>query len=58
MLQGLGANKEALDYYAGGELINGRWAMLAVVGILATDLLGRGDWWTAGANVSQLVLYL
>ncbi len=27
--------------------------MLAVVGILATDLLGRGNWWTAGAEVSD-----
>ena len=42
--RGLGANKEALDYYAGGELVNGRWAMIAVVGILAADLAGKGEW--------------
>ena len=37
----------------GGEIINGRWAMLAVVGILAQELLGKGPWWTAGARVGD-----
>lgn len=48
-----GKSKDVLNYYAGGEIYNGRWAMLAVAGILVTDLLGRGDWWTAGATVES-----
>ncbi|KAH7615686.1 putative Photosystem I chlorophyll a/b-binding protein 6, chloroplastic [Nannochloris sp. 'desiccata'] len=47
---GLGAKKDLLKYYQNAEIINGRWAMAAVAGILAEDLLGRGDWWTAGAQ--------
>lgn len=35
-----------------GELYNGRVAMLAVVGILSVEALGRGPWWEA-ANPSQ-----
>ena len=34
-----------------GELYNGRLAMLAAVGILTVDFLGRGPWWTAPALV-------
>jgi hypothetical protein len=30
-----------------GELYNGRVAMLAVVGILNVEALGRGPWWQA-----------
>ncbi|GAB4816014.1 hypothetical protein N2152v2_003060 [Parachlorella kessleri] len=48
-----GGSKETLDYFVGGEIINGRWAMLAVVGILAQELLGKGPWWTAGARVES-----
>jgi hypothetical protein len=46
----LGAKPDLLKYYQNAEIINGRWAMAAVAGILAEDLLGRGDWWTAGAQ--------
>jgi Chlorophyll A-B binding protein len=46
----LGSKPELLKYFSIGEVINGRWAMLAVVGILAQEALGRGDWWTAGAQ--------
>ncbi len=37
--------------YAEGERINGRWAMAAVAGILAQDLLGKGNWFEAGSQV-------
>jgi len=50
----LGTNKEVLPYYAEAELTNGRWAMMAVAGILFTDLVGAGDWWTAGAKEYSL----
>ena len=50
----LGTNKEVLPYYAEAELTNGRWAMAAVAGILFTDLIGAGDWWTAGAKEYSL----
>jgi hypothetical protein len=35
-----------------GELYNGRVAMLAVVGILNVEALGRGPWWQAYNTVS------
>lgn len=47
----IGANPTTLPYLREAELMNGRWAMAGVAGILATDLLGKGDWWTAGAQV-------
>jgi hypothetical protein len=37
--------------YVEGEKTNGRWAMAAVAGILFTDLLGKGNWFDAGAQV-------
>lgn len=46
----LGTKPELLGYFKAAELMNGRWAMLAVVGILAQEALGKGAWWTAGAQ--------
>lgn len=46
----LGTNQEALPYYREAERMNARWAMLAVAGILVTDIIGAGDFWTAGAK--------
>lgn len=45
---GFSANNELLPWYVEAEKINGRWAMAAVAGILATDLLGKGNWWESG----------
>lgn len=47
---GFAANNELLPWYVEAEKINGRWAMLAVPGILVTDLLGKGNWWESGAQ--------
>lgn len=41
---------EKLNWYKEGELYNGRWAMMAVVGILFTDALGLPKFWLAGAE--------
>lgn len=46
----LGTKPELLKYFQNAEVINGRWAMAAVAGILVQEALGRGDWWTAGAQ--------
>jgi len=46
----IGANKDLLPYYREAELMNGRWAMAAVAGILFTDLFELGNWWEAGAK--------
>jgi hypothetical protein len=46
----LGGNADVLPYYEEAEKINARWAMLACVGILAQEALGKGNWWTAGAQ--------
>jgi light-harvesting complex I chlorophyll a/b binding protein 5 len=47
---GLGADPARLKYYQEAELMNARWAMMAVAGITATDVLGiGGPWYEAGA---------
>lgn len=43
----LGSVPENLTRFQEGELINGRWAMLGVAGILGAELLGQGDWYSA-----------
>lgn len=50
----LGGNPELLPYYQEAELMNGRWAMMAVSGIIFTDLFGLGPWWTAGAQPTAI----
>jgi hypothetical protein len=40
------------DLQLEGELYNGRLAMLAAVGILTVEYLGKGPWWTAPVAVS------
>ena len=49
---GLGAADSSLERFREGELINGRWAMLGVAGVLAPELLGFGDWYSAPLWVS------
>ena len=39
----LGANPNLINYYREAELMNGRWAMVAVVGILFTEASGLPD---------------
>mmetsp|Transcript_5294 Transcript_5294/g.14761 ORF Transcript_5294/g.14761 Transcript_5294/m.14761 type:complete len:253 (-) Transcript_5294:118-876(-) len=46
----IGANPDLLPYYKQAELTNGRWAMMAVAGILFTDAFGIGPWWEAGTK--------
>ena len=47
---GLGADPQRLKYYQEAELMNARWAMMAVAGITATEVLGiGGPWYEAGA---------
>lgn len=36
---GLGSDEKRLQYYRQGELVNGRWAMLGVAGILGQEIL-------------------
>eukprot|EP01024_Parvocaulis_polyphysoides_P052647 TRINITY_DN520_c2_g1_i2.p1 TRINITY_DN520_c2_g1~~TRINITY_DN520_c2_g1_i2.p1 ORF type:complete len:254 (-),score=58.88 TRINITY_DN520_c2_g1_i2:213-974(-) len=46
----LGTNKDLLPWYREAELTNGRWAMMAVAGILFTDAVGLPKFWLAGAE--------
>ncbi|KAK9806766.1 hypothetical protein WJX72_001808 [[Myrmecia] bisecta] len=39
--------EKRLGWLLEGELYNGRLAMLAAVGVLAIEYLGKGPWWTA-----------
>ncbi|BDA49428.1 Photosystem I chlorophyll a/b-binding protein 5, chloroplastic [Coccomyxa sp. Obi] len=43
--------EDGLPWILEGELYNGRVAMLAVVGILAVEFLGKGPWWQAPFTV-------
>jgi hypothetical protein len=45
----LGANPDTLPYLQEAELMNARWAMMAVAGIVFTDATGAPKWWEAGA---------
>jgi light-harvesting complex I chlorophyll a/b binding protein 4 len=42
---GLGADPAKLSWYRQGELMNARWAMLGVAGILAQELVKPNVWW-------------
>lgn len=50
---GLGANSSLLPWYREAELMNGRWAMMAVLGIFFTDAIGFSKFWEAGAEVNS-----
>ncbi|GLI67227.1 hypothetical protein VaNZ11_011165 [Volvox africanus] len=48
---GLGQDEGRLKWYAEAEKTNGRWAMVAVTGILGQELLGvTPSWFEAGAK--------
>lgn len=48
---GLGADSERIKWYAEAEKTNGRWAMMAVAGILGQELLGVTPvWYEAGSK--------
>merc|ERR1712224_563948 len=47
---GLGSDMDRLTWYAEAEKMNGRWAMVAVVGILGQEAFGLGKWFEAGAK--------
>lgn len=43
-----------LKWYQEAEKTNGRWAMMAVAGILGTELIGKPAWYLAGAQEYDL----
>jgi len=48
---GLGSDPERLKWYVEAELVNGRWAMIAVAGIIGSSALGvEGEWYEAGSK--------
>merc|ERR1712224_802035 len=47
---GLGSDADRLAWYAEAEKMNGRWAMVAVVGMLGQESFGLGKWFEAGAK--------
>ena len=46
---GLGVDPRRLAWYQEAELAHGRWAMAAVVGVVAAEAAGAAPWWSAGA---------
>lgn len=44
---GLGKEETSLLRYQEGEIMNGRWAMLAVPGMIGAEALGYGNWMDA-----------
>ena len=46
---GLGVDPRRLAWYQEAELAHGRWAMAAVVGVVAAEAVGAAPWWSAGA---------
>lgn len=52
---GLGVNPDRLKWYQEAELQNGRWAMMAVAGIIGSDALGvEGLWYEAGSKTYNI----
>lgn len=49
---GLGADPQRLKYYQEAELMNARWAMMAVAGITFTDVMGIGVSFFFQADIS------
>jgi len=48
---GLGSDPERLKYFQEAELMNSRWAMMAVAGIVGTEVMGvEPRWWEAGTE--------
>jgi len=43
-----------LHEYRHAEILHGRWAMLGVVGVVAVELLGYGNWYDAATASPQL----
>lgn len=54
---GLGKNADNLKWYVQGELLNARFAMLAVAGILVPELLSSIGFSWPGAGVSHDTLF-
>eukprot|EP00877_Chromochloris_zofingiensis_P007734 jgi/Chrzof1/3213/Cz12g16070.t1_LHC6[v5.2] len=52
----LATNPDRMKWFRAAELYNGQWAMLGVVGCLASDLLGLQKWWLAGAEPTAIDL--
>jgi len=50
----IGSNPTLLPYFKEAELMNGRWAMMAVTGIMFTDALGLPKFWEAGAAAGAI----
>ena len=44
---GLGTEPKSLERFVEAEVINGRWAMLGVAGMIGVEALGYGDWYAA-----------
>jgi light-harvesting complex I chlorophyll a/b binding protein 5 len=56
---GLGTDAERLAWYVEAERQNGRWAMMAVAGILGTSALGVTPvWYEAGAKGTYDIPFL
>jgi len=52
----LSANSDLAPWYREAELMNGRWAMHATLGILVTDALGLPKWFEVGAEPTGIPL--
>lgn len=49
----LGVNPESMAWFREAELMNGRYAMLGVMGAAFADAFGLPEWWEAGAAVES-----